>query len=198
LYALYPGLAVLLAYAIDVYSNPRVVKRVLPLGALVLYLTLVSVSVGQWISSGVPREESSWRGSWALTDGNELYKNLADLGVEKVYANAWTRWSLLFALRKTRYMDADKPAFGIYYILPILPKAQGRHVAFVLHSGGQIIKEVEKAFLLHEIQYKRLRFHKLVILWGLDASQIHWKIGLPEIISEADWQPMPLKPDGFN
>lgn len=202
LYALYPGLAVLLAYAIDVRRNATLTKQVLSAGVVVLWLAMVSLPLTQWISSGVPREASSWRGSWALTDGNGLYKKLVDLGAEEVYSNGWTRRSLMFAMQKAIYLDPGNPSLGIFFMIPPSPESPDKqvhkHVAFVLNSGGSMIEKIEKVLQSNGIPYERSEFKQLVILWRLDSSSIHQEIGLPSAISRADWNPMPLTPDGFN
>ena len=198
LYALYPSLAILLSYATDVFSVEGKIKKVILIGLLAVWLIVTSSSVVQWISSGLPREAGSWRGSWGLTDGDGLYKCLVDLGVNEAYNTCWTQSCLLFAARKALYVDSTAVPMLSYFLLPESPRTPGRHAAIVLHTKGMLLKEIEGLLKTKNIPYQRSEFKNFTILSGLDSSQIHRGTGLPTVISRSDWEPLPFKLDGFN
>jgi hypothetical protein len=198
LYALYPGLAILFSYAVDIPRDRGILKRALAIGAIVIWIGTVSFTVKDWVSSGMPREEGSWRGSWSLVDGEGLYDQLAELKAEEVYANPWTRTSLLFAARKAHYLDTVAYLPEVYIRVPDEPGKTGRGVAIVLHSEGGMIRNVESLLITKNIHYQRSEFKNLTIISGLDSSLMHPGLGLPRVFGRADWKPMPAKPDGFN
>lgn len=198
LYALYPGLAILFSYAVDIPRDRVTVKRALATGAVFIWISMVSYSMIEWASSGRPREEGSWRGSWSLIDGEGLYDRLSELNVEEVYTNPWIRTTFLFVARRIHYLNPDANVPDAYFRIPEEPGRAGRRAALVFLSEGGLIQNVENMLINRNIPYQRSEFKNLTIISGLDSSLIHLGSGFPRAFGREDWKPMPANPDGFN
>lgn len=198
LYSIYPGLAILLAYAADVPGSSKALKRFMAMGAVVLWLILVSIPVSNWISSKAPREEGSWRGSWSLIDAAGLYEKLVDMGVDAVHASPWTRAQLVFAARSEKYMNDTARNINVHFGILDEPERYGNNIAFVLNSKGELLTEIENILSSRQISYLRSEFKDLTILYGINSEKIYSGAGFPPIISRKDWQPLPEELDGFN
>ncbi len=198
LYALYPGIAVLLAHAVDLSPAASSLRRAVAAAALLAWLAAVASPTAAWIVSGQPREAGSWRGSWSLTDGTGLYQLLVREGVELAYASYWTTWSLRFAARSARHRDPAAPRLTATWE----PRSPIRrlHVdaAIVLHEGTELLRAVEGRLQAARISHRRLEWEGFVILLPADVFRLRAASVLPAILDSADWRPLSTPLDGFN
>ena len=198
LYALYPGLAILLGYAFHVPRPGPKAGRVLAAAALLLWIASVTVPTTKWVLSQMPREHGSWRGSWSLIDGSRLYKQLLEQRVQQAYANHWTTCALGFAIASAQNRDPASASMVVTNRIPDQPPPSGSRGAIILQSGASLLPHVEQALRQHNVPYQRIMWERFVILFNIDSSHIHSGIGLPSSIRGEDLLPPPEKPDGFN
>jgi hypothetical protein len=198
LYALLPSLSVLLALAAAPAQRARITTRALSLACVVAWLVSVTIPVAGWIGAGRPREAGSWRGSWALVDGEALRLALLEEGVEIAYASHWTTWSLLFAVRAAEHRDEASRALSVASGVPRRARGPARRAAIALHAGSPSLERTELALREAGVPYRRREWGDLVLLVDLDATRIQRGIGLPARFGSDAWPPLPDRPDGFN
>jgi hypothetical protein len=196
LYALYPGLAVLLGVAAE--PPPGRVRRAVAFGAVAVWLVSVSVPVGRWVASGQPREAGSWRGSWALTDAEGLYQRLASENVRMAYVDIWAMESLSFAVRAAQHRDLSAHNILVTAWLPERPIDVGTAAAIVVHRGTRANLEVGLFLGEHSIPHRRAEWGDFVVFSGLPSAVLYRSSGLPPVLAENDWPDPPASPDGFN
>lgn len=109
LYTLYPGLTIVLSYALEFRPIYRFVPRFISSGVVVAWLALIALPVVLWIQSGKPRESGSWRGHWSLIDSEGMTERLLESKVDVVYTTQWTRKALEYAHRKACLLNPDPP-----------------------------------------------------------------------------------------
>jgi hypothetical protein len=198
LFSLYPSLALLFASALDPPRRGGIAVRGLVVTGIAAWALAVCGSIHAWIGSGAPREASSWRGSWALTDGAGLHRELVSLGVAQVYASRWTVPPLVFAQRSAQADDANAPRLRITSLIPLLAPADRASTAIVLLREGPLAGYLALAFEHHGVAARRVEWNGFSIFYGMRASQIHQGIDLPAVLAKTDWPPEPDPPDGFN
>ena len=199
LYALYPGVAVLFACAVwGSHRQSGPIRRVLVAAVIVLWVFSTLAPISGWIASGKPRETGSWRGSWSLVDGAGLFRRLVDSGVQVVYLNYWKGQSLSFASRCEQHRNPEAPGLSVFWWFPDKPPQSGQKAAVVLNPLGPLAAAVENSLRAGGITYERFLWDGHVVFSGLDSALMHRGSGLPRVIMQNDWQPMPESPDGFN
>jgi len=198
LYALYPGISVLLAHAIDLSPATISVRRGVAAIALLAWLSAVAAPIAVWIASGQPRETGSWRGSWSLTDGTGLYQRLAREGVELAYASYWTTWSLQFAARSARYRDPAAARLTATWDTRSPIRRPQVDAAIVLHEGTKLLRVVEHRLQAARISHRRVEWDGFVILLPDDVFRLRAASALPAILDSADWRVLSSPTDGFN
>lgn len=196
LYVLCPGLAITLACGIGWEAEAPPLRSWLGGGAVALWLFSVLTAGAIWAASGVPRESGSWRGSWALTDGPELYRALSSRGVDTVIVAYWTRWPLQFAARVEQRRNPQAPALRVH----ISPRSLGAAdtAAFAIRENTPLLRAVRRQLVLQRIAFERSRWRDFAILSGLDAARIRDDPRLPAMLDGGVWKPPPSPPDGFN
>lgn len=197
LYALYPSLAIVLAYAVEVPPRSHIALRGLASFALLLWLVSMSGPVAHWIQSGVPRETGSWRGSFSLFDAAEVDRVLVEAGVRTAYANMWTAESLRFATRVRAHRDGSTP-LSVTHALPKQSTADAGPVGIVLLAGNSDARAVETFLRDRSIHHRRVQVGALDLFTAIDASEIYRRDGLPTRFAFGDLPPLPREPDGFN
>ncbi|MCL4684743.1 hypothetical protein KJ059_08325 [Myxococcota bacterium] len=195
LYAVYPGLAVLLAYAVDTALGSGRAIRLLAAGAIGIWLVSVSVSTFAWMKSGVPREANSWRGSWALTNSDDLDERLIEADVDVAYSSYWTTWPLRFSSRARRHHDPGSAELRATWQLE--KPSRDTTVAFVLHSAAPLSEYVESALRKRRAQVERRQWEDFTVFLVKSPSPETFR-DIPRRLMEQDWIPAPAVADGFN
>lgn len=197
LYALYPGVSLLLGAATDWQRERRLawgLSRLAVAGWLVANL----VSVLGWVASGRPRESGSWRGSFCVIDSQRIYRALAEKKTDLVFASYWTASPLAFSSRAADRRDPQGPPLRIHMQLPPRGLSKGVSWAFVLIAGSPLERDIEGALHRLGIPFERSAIEQAVILWGNDAADIHAGNDLPARLNRGAWPAHPARADGFN
>jgi len=202
LYALYPGIAILVGVGAAPAGAPRW-GRVLSTAAIAAWLVSVALPVIGWASSGEPREEGSWRGSWSLAPAEDLVQQLKVEQNDLVYADYWTSWSLRFVIRSEAFRRGEAPRMRVSSTIPSRsrPPARtgaGERAAIVLHEGSALERDVRQVLSSRRIDHRRLEWRSFVLYLDIDPARIRREEGLPPAIAQADWLPPPRIADGFN
>jgi hypothetical protein len=195
LYAVYPGLAVLLACAVTPARGSGRAIRNLITCSIVIWLVSAALPTLAWMTSGIPREANSWRGSWALTDSDRLYERLVEAEVDIAYSSYWTTWPLRFSIRARGHQDPHSAVLLASW-QPNRP-LHNTKVAFVLHSEAQLSRLVEGALRKQGVDYERHEWKDFTLL--LVESPPHEAfLDIPPNLGSRDWIPAPAVADGFN
>ena len=197
LYVTAMSMALVLPYALEPGAASRWLRRASRV-AVCLWIVLVGLPVVQWVTSGVPREHGSWRGSWSLTDGAALHAKLAEEGIEVVYTSLWTGNSLEFATRAARHED---PSVRLPLVAPALPLPPGLRAAVVLRDGTPLARRIVKSLEERGVMFRPIRWQHFLILSDIESARVDPQLGIPWHavgFHTRDWLPYPVPPDGFN
>lgn len=195
LYAVYPGVAILLAYAVDLAPASRRATRILIAGSIAVWLVATAVPTLTWMTSRVPRETNSWRGSWAMTNSDRLYDRLVEEEVDIAYASFWTAWSLRFSVRARMHRDPDAADLRIHW-RPTEPKRDTK-VAFIMHTEARLAYFTETSLQKRGVDYERQQWEDLTLLL-VESPPPNGFRGIPRKFRKNDWIAAPAVADGFN
>jgi hypothetical protein len=219
LFALYPSVAVLLGMAAAPRgARPR--RHALATAAAVVWCALVIGSAAHWIAGGQPREWGSWRGRWSLYDTGRILQSVRASQSDLVLTSYWTCWPLALEARtaareiqeakrlvavRARHVEwnaADSSRGGLVLAtsLPQRPLHRGVRTAVVLIDTSSALRTIERALDSRGLAYHRTTIDGVVILTGLDASDLQ-RLSAEELAvldGAAFWPPLPDEPDGFN
>jgi hypothetical protein len=197
LFALHPSLAILFGQALAPPRKPAPVQGYVAV-AVATWAVAVCGELNPWIGSGRPREAGSWRGSWALVDGEALRRELLALDVGQVYASRWTVPPLVFAQRVALADGAGDRKLGVTSLLPDRAPTDRERAALVLLRDGPLAAYVAELLEARGIPHRTAEWDRFAIFHAIPSDRLHRGIGLPAVIASEDWPPLPDAPDGFN
>ncbi len=201
LFPLLPALAVLLAHAASwAYGEGRsTFRRLATTTGIVIWIAGTTFPVYHWIRSGEPREVGSWRGTWSLVDGIDLYKVLAEERTDIAFVSYWTCQSLEFGKRLALLNDNSLRNLRISFAIPPDRYNPGSRAAFVLLTESPLLEEIVARLNLNRVHHRRREWQTYTILSEIDTGFIHTGAGFPPTLTrESAFPPMPLHPGGFN
>ena len=200
LFVLLPSLSLLVAWSLPESDEQwGRARRVVASLLIVAWFLPAALAVSAWSGSGLPRSNSSWRGTWAFTDGDGIAHWLLKNRVDTLYVDYWSMTPIMFALRSAALRGEEVSRVSITIDIPSQPLPAGGRAALALNKNSPGLAKVTALFAQQGIDYARIEIDNTVILSELDSSVIHMTMGLPRQFNTQDaFAPLPESPDGFN